>query len=100
MPNFVAYILIALVLALPLYGACYAPCKIIVLLVNEKNPLNHILRYQCFISCALSFIAAFCAFFLYLATRGNYDFLMPVACYFFIQAVSMLIMTIKAKTSV
>ncbi|ARA83553.1 hypothetical protein ALP33_200114 [Pseudomonas amygdali pv. lachrymans] len=100
MPNFVAYILIALVLALPLYGACYAPYKIIVLLVNGKNPLNYILRYQCFISCALSFIAAFCAFFLYLATRGNYDFLMPVACYFFIQAVSMLIMTIKAKTSI
>lgn len=100
MPNFIGYILIALILALPLYGACYAPFKILTFLVNGKNPLNHILRYQCFISCALSFIAAFCAFFLYLATRGNYDFLMPVACYFFIQAVSMLIMTIKAKTSI
>ncbi|RMU37102.1 hypothetical protein ALP30_200024 [Pseudomonas syringae pv. primulae] len=100
MSDFLGYILIALVLALPIYGAFYAPFKIITLLVNGKDPLHHILRYQCFISCSLSFIATFCAFFLYFATRGNYDFLMPMACYFFIQAVFMLIMTIKAKTSI
>ncbi|ATV15635.1 hypothetical protein A584_28726 [Pseudomonas syringae pv. theae ICMP 3923] len=100
MPDFLGYILIALVLALPLYGAFYAPFKIIMLLVNGKDPLHHILRYQCFISCTLSFIGAFCAFFLYLATRGHYEFFLPLAFFFSIQAIPMLIMTIKAKTSV
>lgn len=97
MPNFLGYIFIATILALPLYGACYAPIKSIIFIVNGKKPLAGIPKYQFLISFALSLTGAFCSFFFYAATKGEYNFLPPLSIYFLIQACLMLISTLKAN---
>lgn len=99
MPDILLYILIAVILAIPLSGACYAPFKAIVFLLSGKRPLDCIPKYQFLISFVLSLPGAYYSMVFFAVGRGKYESCLYLSVYLFVQACLMLIFTFKAKAS-
>jgi len=99
MTDFSYYIFNAIVLVLALCGAFYAPCKALMLLISGKSPLFCIPKYQFLTSVVLSLFEAVCAFFFYVANKGEYEVFSYLSIYFLIQACLMLVCTYMAKAS-
>jgi len=99
MPDYLFYALAAVLLALPVYGAFYAPIKAVVFLVGGKRPLARIPKYQFLISCALSLPGAYYSIVFYGVSKGRYEAFYYLSIYLFIQACLMLVFTFKANAS-
>ncbi|POG06392.1 hypothetical protein BGP84_26600 [Pseudomonas putida] len=100
MPGILFYILMAVILAIPLSGACYAPFKAIVFLCSGKRPLDCIPKYQFLISFVLSLPGAYYSMVFFGVSKGKYESLFYLSVYLFVQACLMLVFTFKAKASV